>query len=148
MPVRTSSASARCCMRWSTGPQAFHGDSKMSTLAAILNQEPKPVSQLVPGIPRDLEKIINRCLRKDPNRRLQHMADLKVDARGTERRIRLRHAGRDTQPAVRPSSAALGLGGSSDGCRGNSRRWMALSWRPRKTASRTRSGPSHQLCGF
>lgn len=61
-----------------TGQQAFHGDSKMSTLAAILNQEPKPVSQLVPGIPRDLEKIITRCLRKAPNRRWQAMPDLKV----------------------------------------------------------------------
>ena len=61
-----------------TGQQAFHGDSKMSTLAAIMNQEPKPISQLVPGIPRDLEKIITRCLRKDPNRRFQAMADLKV----------------------------------------------------------------------
>ena len=54
-----------------SGQQAFQGDSKMSTLAAILNQEPKPISQLVPGIPRDLEKIINRCLRKDPERRFQ-----------------------------------------------------------------------------
>jgi Tol biopolymer transport system component len=61
-----------------TGQQAFHGDSKMSTLAAILNQEPKPISQLVPGIPRDLEKIIARCLRKDPGRRFQIMSDLKV----------------------------------------------------------------------
>jgi eukaryotic-like serine/threonine-protein kinase len=61
-----------------TGQQAFHGDSKMSTLAAILNQEPKPISQLVPGIPRDVEKIIARCLRKDPSRRFQIMADLKV----------------------------------------------------------------------
>jgi Tol biopolymer transport system component/predicted Ser/Thr protein kinase len=61
-----------------TGQQAFHGDSKMSTLAAILNQEPKPISQLVPGIPRDLEKIVNRCLRKAPNRRWQAMPDLKV----------------------------------------------------------------------
>jgi eukaryotic-like serine/threonine-protein kinase len=49
----------------------------MSTLAAILNQEPKPISQLVPGIPRDLEKIINRCLRKAPERRWQVMTDLK-----------------------------------------------------------------------
>src|SRR5262249_40034431 len=61
-----------------TGQQAFHGDSKMSTLAAILNQEPKPISQVVPGIPRDLEKIIARCLRKDLNRRFQVMTDLKV----------------------------------------------------------------------
>ena len=50
----------------------------MSTLAAIVRQEPKPVSQRVPGIPQDLEKIISRCLRKDLERRFQHMADIKV----------------------------------------------------------------------
>jgi len=61
-----------------TGRQAFHGDSKMSTLSAILKDEPKPVSALVADTPRDLEKLIIRCLRKDPNRRYQTMADLKV----------------------------------------------------------------------
>ena len=61
-----------------TGQSAFHGDSTASTLAAILNQEPKPISKLVPGIPSDLEKIISRCLRKDRERRFQHMDDLKV----------------------------------------------------------------------
>jgi eukaryotic-like serine/threonine-protein kinase len=61
-----------------TGRQAFHGDSKMSTLSAILKEEPKPVSVLIPDVPRDLEKIINRCLRKNPDRRFQHMADIKV----------------------------------------------------------------------
>jgi eukaryotic-like serine/threonine-protein kinase len=61
-----------------TGQKAFQGDTKMSTLAAIMNQEPKPVSQLVPGIPHDLEKIVQRCLRKDRERRWQNMSDLKV----------------------------------------------------------------------
>jgi eukaryotic-like serine/threonine-protein kinase len=61
-----------------TGQRAFHGDSKMSTMAAIMNQEPEPLSQLVPGIPRDLEKIIVRCLRKAPERRWQSMADIQV----------------------------------------------------------------------
>ena len=61
-----------------TGCRAFQGDSKMSILAAVLNQDPKPASEISRAIPRDLEKIINRCMRKDPNRRFQHMADLKV----------------------------------------------------------------------
>jgi len=60
------------------GQKAFEDDSKLSTLAAIVKQEPKAISQWVPGIPPDLEKIINRCLRKDPGRRFQHMADVKV----------------------------------------------------------------------
>jgi serine/threonine protein kinase len=62
-----------------TGQQAFHGDSKMSMLAAVLNQEPKSISQLVPTVPLDLEKTINRCLRKDRERRYQYMADVKIN---------------------------------------------------------------------
>jgi Tol biopolymer transport system component len=58
--------------------RAFHGDSKLSTLSAILKEDPKPVSSFVPDVPRDLEKIISHCLRKDPERRFQHMDDLKV----------------------------------------------------------------------
>jgi hypothetical protein len=61
-----------------TGRQAFHRDSKLSTLSAILRDDPKPVSAVVPDTPRDLEKLIIRCVRKDPDRRFQHMADVKV----------------------------------------------------------------------
>jgi serine/threonine protein kinase len=61
-----------------TGQRAFQGDSKMSILAAVLNQEPKPASEISTALPQDLGKIITRCLRKDPSRRFQHMADLKV----------------------------------------------------------------------
>ena len=61
-----------------SGQKAFQGDSKLSTLTAVLKQEPKPISQLVADVPPDLEKIITRCLRKAPERRWQTMADLKV----------------------------------------------------------------------
>ena len=58
-----------------TGRRAFHGDTKISILAAIIHQKPAP---LAAETPRDLEKIITRCLRKDPERRFQHMADARV----------------------------------------------------------------------
>lgn len=61
-----------------TGRRAFRGDSRMSTLAAILTKEPEPPSRIVRGLPRDLETLIARCLRKSPERRWQSMADLKV----------------------------------------------------------------------
>src|SRR5215470_16195413 len=61
-----------------TGSRAFHGDSKLSTLSAILKDDPKAVSSVVQDVPRDLEKIISRCLRKDPARRFQHMDDVNV----------------------------------------------------------------------
>jgi serine/threonine protein kinase len=61
-----------------TGRRAFAGDSKLSTLASVLHNEPKPLSQSTEGVPREVERIILRCLRKDPERRWQSMADLKV----------------------------------------------------------------------
>ena len=61
-----------------TGRRAFPGDNRMSTLASIIQQEPKPLGKLDSRIPRELERIVGRCLRKDPDRRFQHMADLRV----------------------------------------------------------------------
>jgi eukaryotic-like serine/threonine-protein kinase len=61
-----------------TGHRAFAGGSKLSSLSAVLHTEPKPPSQAVPDIPPELERIIARCLKKDPVRRWQSMADVKV----------------------------------------------------------------------
>jgi serine/threonine protein kinase len=58
-----------------TGRQAFRGETKVSTIAAILNREPEPLAETTP---RELDRIVHRCLRKDPARRFQTMADLKV----------------------------------------------------------------------
>ena len=58
-----------------TGRRPFRRDSPALTLAAILHLEPPPLPS---GIPSELERIIARCLRKDPARRFQTMADLKV----------------------------------------------------------------------
>jgi serine/threonine protein kinase len=62
-----------------TGQRAFNGDSMASTLSAILRDQPKPAAEIVQGVPRQLNKIVARCLQKDPNRRYQHAGDLKID---------------------------------------------------------------------
>jgi eukaryotic-like serine/threonine-protein kinase len=61
-----------------TGKRAFHGQSTIDTLSAIIQKEPRPISELNAGLPAEVERIIARCLRKDPARRYQHMEDLKV----------------------------------------------------------------------
>src|SRR5260370_2540852 len=61
-----------------TGRRAFSGHSRMSTITAILRDEPKPLIRGGEAAPRDLEKIVRRCLRKDPARRFQHMDDVRV----------------------------------------------------------------------
>ena len=61
-----------------TGRRAFAGDSSLSILAKILNEDPAPPSTLTASVSSDVERAILRCLRKDPARRYQTMADLKV----------------------------------------------------------------------
>jgi Tol biopolymer transport system component/serine/threonine protein kinase len=62
-----------------TGRMAFRGDSAAATLAAVLEHDPPPPRKLVPGLPPDLEKLIQRCLRKDPAKRFQSMGDVALD---------------------------------------------------------------------
>ena len=61
-----------------TGRRAFQRGSQASTIAAVLLEQPEPVAGIIADTPRDLEKIISRCLRKDPGQRFQGMADVQV----------------------------------------------------------------------
>jgi hypothetical protein len=61
-----------------TGQRAFAGKTKLSSLSAILHKGPPPPSQVVPDIPPEIDRIIARCMKKDPARRWQSMADVKV----------------------------------------------------------------------
>lgn len=61
-----------------TGQRAFSGGSKLSSLSAVLYKDPQPASQTTANVPAELDRIILRCLKKDPERRWQTMADVKV----------------------------------------------------------------------
>ncbi len=61
-----------------TGEKAFHGDSGLSTLAAVLRDHPKDFSTL--GIHAlEVQDIVRRCMKKDPDQRYQSMLDVKND---------------------------------------------------------------------
>ncbi|MFN0170729.1 MAG: protein kinase domain-containing protein, partial [Bryobacteraceae bacterium] len=60
-----------------TGRRAFERDSRIGTLSAILKDTPQAVSELSTETPQELERIILRCLRKEPDRRYQSMRDVK-----------------------------------------------------------------------
>lgn len=61
-----------------TGSRTFAGDSQLSTLTAVLRDEPRPIKELVEGVPVEFERLIARCLRKDPAKRWQNVEDLHV----------------------------------------------------------------------
>jgi len=58
-----------------TGRRAFRGDSPVSTMAAVLHTDPE---SLPVGFPADLERVVMRCLRKEPHRRYQQTIELKL----------------------------------------------------------------------
>jgi serine/threonine-protein kinase len=59
-----------------TGRRAFEGDSSLSTLSAILRDDAKPMAEVAPDVPLQLEQLIGRCLRKQPDDRWQSMKDV------------------------------------------------------------------------
>ncbi len=52
-----------------TGTHPFMGRTPTSTMANILKDEPRPVAQRNAVVPRELERIVHRCLRKNPPER-------------------------------------------------------------------------------
>ena len=62
-----------------TGKAAFAGKSRASLIAAILSSEPQPMTALQPMTPPALERVVKRCLAKDPDERWQSAADLSVE---------------------------------------------------------------------
>jgi len=58
------------------GQRAFRSGSAVETLSAILEKEPTELSQLNPNIPPSLERVVQRCLEKKPERRFQSASDL------------------------------------------------------------------------
>ena len=56
-----------------SGRRAFFEETPTLTLAAILHSEPRPLRELVPCVPAELDSIVTRCLAKDPSARFQSM---------------------------------------------------------------------------
>jgi serine/threonine-protein kinase len=79
-----------------TGRQAFPGDSKIAILSAILSGTAEPMGGRVPP---GLQRIVDRCLRKNPDDRFQRLADVKLALEAQTRTAR--------PTSARPSIAVL-----------------------------------------
>jgi eukaryotic-like serine/threonine-protein kinase len=59
-----------------SGKRAFEGKTLVSVAAAILEKEPEPIRTVQPATPPALERVIKKCLAKDPDARWQSAGDL------------------------------------------------------------------------
>jgi hypothetical protein len=62
-----------------TGSRPFKGDSRAGLIASILSAEPEPVSRVRPLAPPLLDRVVRRCLAKDPEQRWQTARDLAAE---------------------------------------------------------------------
>ncbi len=62
-----------------TGKKAFPGKSQYSVASAILEKDPEPIRMVQPKIPAALERVVSRCLAKDPEDRWQTARDLAIE---------------------------------------------------------------------
>src|ERR1700730_10699010 len=84
-----------------TGKKAFEGKSQASLIAKILETDPPPMSSLQPVTPPALDRVVKKCLAKEPEKRWQAASDvcdeLKWIAEG------------GSQAGLAPTAAAKGM---------------------------------------
>ncbi len=59
-----------------TAERAFHKPTSAETMTAILHEEPAAISQASPQTPPALQRIVHRCLEKNPDQRFQSASDI------------------------------------------------------------------------
>ncbi len=69
-----------------TGRKAFEGDGVLGIIYAISNQTPEALARFNYEVSPELERIILKCLEKDPDHRYQAPRDLVVDLRNLQRK--------------------------------------------------------------
>ena len=62
-----------------TGRRAFDGKSQLADRSAILDKEPEPIGRCGRSTPPALERVVHRCLAKEPDDRWQTARDLGLE---------------------------------------------------------------------
>jgi len=84
-----------------SGKKPFEGENAMDVISSILKNEPIPLSRLKPDAPHDLERIINKSLRKDREERYQTAKDLLIDLKDVRQELEFQNKLERTAPPNR-----------------------------------------------
>jgi serine/threonine protein kinase len=93
-----------------TGERPFKGDTSTSVLSAILRDTPKSVTDLRADLPRELGRIVRRCLQKDVEDRYQSAKDIRSDLRTLRAEVDSGDFERERAGSVRGSGSERGVG--------------------------------------
>jgi serine/threonine-protein kinase len=70
-----------------TGKKPFEGESVVKSLHMIIYEPAPPIADLNPLAPAELQRIVRRCLAKDPDERYQSIKEVAIELKGLRREI-------------------------------------------------------------
>ncbi len=109
------------------GRRPFAGRTTIDTLHAILNIPAPPLPPTVGAAATDLQRIVDKCLAKDPNERYQGMRDVLVDLRAARRRLDSLPITADATLASRSKLPARSIWTTGFGAVGSRRIWLYVA---------------------
>jgi TolB-like protein len=70
-----------------SGKRAFGGETPLEIISSILKDQPEPIRRLSPSLPREIERIVDKTLRKDRDERYQTARDLLTDLKDAKQEL-------------------------------------------------------------
>jgi len=83
-----------------TGKKPFEGDSVVKSLHMVIYEAAPSINELNPSLPAELQRIVRRCLAKDPDERYQSIKDVAIELKELRRELE----GGDFDTTVPPPS--------------------------------------------
>ena len=93
------------------GQKPFCGDFDQAIVYSIMNEPPEPLTAVRTGVPKELERIVNKCLAKKPEQRYHHTDELLGDLQAVRQELEPQPSRVAAQPvAAKRTSTALIVG--------------------------------------
>ncbi len=89
-----------------TGKKPFEGESVVKSLHMVIYEPVPPIADLNPSAPAELQRIVRRCLAKDPDERYQSIKEVAIELKGLRREME--GAGIDTTVSPPTTSETTG----------------------------------------
>jgi serine/threonine protein kinase/Tol biopolymer transport system component len=70
-----------------TGQRPFKGETAIETLHKVVYEQPPPLIELNPAAPIELQRVVRRCLAKDPEERYQSIKDVAIELKELRREM-------------------------------------------------------------
>jgi serine/threonine protein kinase/Tfp pilus assembly protein PilF len=107
-----------------TGCPAFTKGSAAETMTAVMRDQPRAPTEVVAEVPRELERVILRCLQKDPDKRFQHADDIKIELEEIQHELESPEGSSETESRRKHAAASSRARSRSIGF---AARWALLS---------------------